>query len=100
VSVGHYLELPGARVIQTAELLLAGRAVRDLLAARAMGVLHGPAGSGKTFAAHVALDQLAVATAWVQFPAGRRCCTSRGGCIASSPAPTRAARTASTSPRT
>jgi len=68
VSVGHYLELPGARVIQTAELLLAGRATRDLLAARAMGVLHGPAGSGKTFAAHVALDQLAVATAWVQFP--------------------------------
>jgi len=55
-------------VIQTAELLLAGRAVRDLLAARAMGVLHGPAGSGKTFAAHVALGELRVATAWVQFP--------------------------------
>jgi len=68
VTVGHYLEVPGARVIQTAELLLAGRALRDLLAARAMGVLHGPAGSGKTFAAHVALAELRVATAWVQFP--------------------------------
>ncbi|MGH2948338.1 MAG: AAA family ATPase [Solirubrobacteraceae bacterium] len=68
MSVGHYLELPGARVIQTVELLLAGRAVRDLLAAGAMGVLHGPAGSGKTFAALVALEELRVATAWVQFP--------------------------------
>lgn len=68
MTVGHHLDLRGARVIQTAELLLADRAVRDLLAARAMGVLHGPAGSGKTFAAHVALDELAVARAWVQFP--------------------------------
>jgi len=68
VNVGHYLDLPGARVIQTAELLLAGRSVRDLLAARAMGMLHGPAGWGKTFAAHVALTELRVATAWVQFP--------------------------------
>jgi hypothetical protein len=28
-------------VIQTAELLLAARSIRDLLAARTMGVLHG-----------------------------------------------------------
>lgn len=68
MTVGHYLELSGARVIQTAELLLTGRTVRDLLVARATGVLHGPAGSGKTFAAHVALSELRVATAWVQFP--------------------------------
>jgi hypothetical protein len=39
-----------------------------VLSARALGVMHGPAGSGKTFAAQLVLDELAVAQAWVQFP--------------------------------
>jgi len=68
VSVEHYLGLDGARIVQTPSLLLSHRAIRDVLAGRALGVLHGPAGSGKTFAARLVLDQLKVAQAWVQFP--------------------------------
>ena len=64
----HHLGLVGARVVQTAEVLLSARAVRDVLSARALGVMHGPAGSGKTFTARLVLDELAVAQAWVQFP--------------------------------
>ena len=61
MTIGHYLGSEGARVIQTTELLLSARAIRDVLAARAMGVLHGPAGSGKTFTAQLILTELAVA---------------------------------------
>ena len=68
MSAEHYLGLDGARVVQTPSLLLSHRAIRDVLAARALGVLHGPAGSGKTFAARLVLDELQVAQAWVQFP--------------------------------
>jgi type II secretory pathway predicted ATPase ExeA len=68
VSARHHLGLVGARVVQTPALLLSRRAIRDILSARALGVLHGPAGSGKTFAACLMLDELQVAQAWVQFP--------------------------------
>jgi Cdc6-like AAA superfamily ATPase len=68
VSVEHYLDLAGARVVQTPSLLLSRRAILDVLSARALGVLHGPAGSGKTFTARLVLDELKVAQAWVQFP--------------------------------
>ena len=68
VSAEHHLDLVGARVVQTPSLLLSHRAIRDVLAARALGVMHGPAGSGKTFAARLVLDELRVARAWVQFP--------------------------------
>ena len=64
----HHLGLVGARVVQTAEVLLSRRAIRDVLSARALGVMHGPAGSGKTFAAQLAVGEFAVARAWVQFP--------------------------------
>jgi hypothetical protein len=64
----HHLGLVGARVVQTAELLLSRRAIRDLLSARALGVMHGPAGSGKTFAAQLAVAEFRVERAWVQFP--------------------------------
>ena len=64
----HHLGLVGARVVQTAELLLSRRAIRDLLSARALGVMHGPAGSGKTFAAELAVAEFRVERAWVQFP--------------------------------
>jgi hypothetical protein len=68
VSAEHHLDLVGARVVQTPALLLSRRAILDVLSARALGVLHGPAGSGKTFAARLVLDELRVARAWVQFP--------------------------------
>ena len=68
MSAEHYLDLVGARVVQTPALLLSRRAILDVLAARALGVLHGPAGSGKTFAARLVLDELALVRAWVQFP--------------------------------
>ena len=64
----HHLGLVGARVVQTAELLLSRRAIRDLLSARALGVMHGPAGSGKTFAAELVVAEFKVERAWVQFP--------------------------------
>jgi DNA transposition AAA+ family ATPase len=64
----HHLGLAGARVVQTAELLLSRRAIRDLLSARALGVMHGPAGSGKTCAAELAVTEFRVERAWVQFP--------------------------------
>ena len=68
MSAEHHLDLVGARVVQTPALLLSRRAILDVLADRALGVLHGPAGSGKTFAARLVLDELRVAQAWVQFP--------------------------------
>jgi hypothetical protein len=64
----HHLGLVGARVVQTAELLLSRRSIRDLLSARALGVMHGPAGSGKTFAAELVVGEFKVERAWVQFP--------------------------------
>jgi hypothetical protein len=68
MTPSHHLGLAGARVVQTAEVLLSRRAIRDVLSARALGVMHGPAGSGKTFAAQLAVGEFAVAGAWVQFP--------------------------------
>ena len=68
MTPSHHLGLVGARVVQTAELLLSRRAIRDLLSARALGVMHGPAGSGKTFAAELAVGEFRVERAWVQFP--------------------------------
>ncbi len=64
----HHLGLVGAKVVQTAQVLLSRRAIRDLLSARALGVMHGPAGSGKTFAAEFAVTEFRVERAWVQFP--------------------------------
>ena len=64
----HHLGLQGARVIQTETLLLTERALRDLLDVGAMGVLHGPAGAGKTFAAALAAREHRVDCCWVQFP--------------------------------
>jgi len=67
-AAAHHLGLQGARVIQTEPLLLTERALSDLLGAHAMGVLHGPAGSGKTFAAALAAARHSVDCCWVQFP--------------------------------
>jgi hypothetical protein len=68
VSPRHHLGLRGAEVMQTEAFLLSERAVQDVASAGAMGVIHGVAGSGKTFAVHAALDSLPVPACCVQFP--------------------------------
>lgn len=68
MNATHHLGLHGARVIETRELQLAEQAVADLVELHAMGVLYGPAGSGKTFAAALAGRGLEIARVNVQFP--------------------------------
>lgn len=68
MSAVHHLGLTGARIIETRELQLAEQAVADLVALDAMGVLYGPAGSGKTFAAALAAEQSSRTIVGVQFP--------------------------------
>ena len=68
MSPRHHLNLEGAAVMQTEAFLLAERAASDVAGALAMGVIHGVAGSGKTFAVHAAIDGLAVPAYSVQFP--------------------------------
>ena len=67
----HFLDLPGATTVQTNYLALTRRAVLDVARHRALGVIHGPAGLGKTFAVEEALGHLGPEweTAWVSFPA-------------------------------
>jgi hypothetical protein len=79
----HHLGPAGARVVQTAELLVSRRATRDLLSARALGVMHGPAGSGKTFAAELVVGEFQVGGRGFSSRAARRCCTSPAACIGS-----------------
>jgi len=68
VTVRHHLQLSGARTLRTTPLALTERAVRDLASARAMGVIHGPAGCGKTFAWQSATTLLDVSVCALQFP--------------------------------
>jgi type II secretory pathway predicted ATPase ExeA len=68
VRAPHHLGLSGARIIETRELQLAEQAVSDLVALDAMGVIYGPAGSGKTFAAALAATQTHSKPTRVQFP--------------------------------
>ena len=51
----HFLGLAGAATVPTEAFLLTHRAVADLAAHAAMGVVHGEAGLGKTFAVDAAL---------------------------------------------
>jgi type II secretory pathway predicted ATPase ExeA len=51
----HFLDLQGAATVATEPLRLTHRAVADLRRARAMGVVHGDAGLGKTFAVEDAM---------------------------------------------
>ena len=66
----HFLDLPGASTVQTDALALTTRAVADIARHRALGVIHGPAGLGKTFAVEQAVDQLGGewAPLWLAFP--------------------------------
>jgi DNA transposition AAA+ family ATPase len=61
--------LAEARTLLTPRLVATHRAVTDLLAAAAMGVVHGMAGLGKTYAVEQALAQAGEDSAcWAGFP--------------------------------
>lgn len=66
--VRHFLDLDGARVLPTAGLQLVEQAVADVLDTNAMGVVHGPAGLGKTFAVERALSGARAVGCWSSFP--------------------------------
>ncbi|GAB1639605.1 AAA family ATPase [Krasilnikovia sp. MM14-A1259] len=54
----HFLNLPGATTLPTPTYQLAARVVDDLVDQLATGVIHGPAGTGKTFAVDANLERL------------------------------------------
>lgn len=54
----HFLNLQGAATVDTDFLALTRRAVTDVAAYRSLGVIHGPAGLGKTFAVEEAAGDL------------------------------------------
>ena len=65
----HFLELAGATTLATDYLLMTHRAVGDLVQANAMGVVHGQAGLGKTYAVEETLARVEKRpTCWVSFP--------------------------------
>ena len=65
----HFLDLDRARTLPTPGLVATGRALADLVEAGAMGVVHGAAGLGKTYAVETALARRSdVAVCWATFP--------------------------------
>jgi DNA transposition AAA+ family ATPase len=56
----HFLRLQGAATLTTAQYQLSARIVDDLVTNAATGVIHGPAGAGKTFAVNANLERLRV----------------------------------------
>ncbi|MFB4319959.1 AAA family ATPase [Actinomadura sp. 21ATH] len=54
----HFLDLPGARTLKTRQYQLTQRIAADVAKDLAMGCVHGPAGTGKTFAVEAALEAL------------------------------------------
>lgn len=54
----HFLGLTGAATLGTGPFHLTGRVIDDLVAKGAVGVVHGPAGTGKTFAVDYHLERL------------------------------------------
>lgn len=70
MSARHFLDLAGATPVETDALLLTSRAVRDVARHRALGVVHGAAGLGKTFAVERALASLDPewSPIWLAFP--------------------------------
>jgi AAA domain len=59
----HFVNLPGAATLPTRQYQLAGQIIGDLIAEAATGVVHGPAGTGKTYAVQAALERLRDAAA-------------------------------------
>jgi DNA transposition AAA+ family ATPase len=65
----HFLDLDQARTLPTPGLVATGRAVADLVEVSAMGVVHGAAGTGKTYAVETVLAGRADASVcWAAFP--------------------------------
>ena len=66
----HFLNLEGAVTVDTDFLSLTRRAVADIAAHRALGVVHGAAGLGKTFAVEEAVAGLGSEweAIWLAFP--------------------------------
>ncbi|MCD2191688.1 ATP-binding protein [Actinomycetospora soli] len=65
----HFLDVDGARTLPTPGLVAVDQAVEHLLDTAAMGVVHGPAGLGKSYAVEQALARHpATAVSWVEFP--------------------------------
>src|SRR5260370_25806299 len=54
----HFVNLPGAATLPTRQYQLTGQIIEDLIAESATGVVHGPAGTGKTYAVQAALERL------------------------------------------
>jgi len=54
----HFVNLPGAATLPTRQYQLTGQIIGDLIAEAATGVVHGPAGTGKTYAVQAALERL------------------------------------------
>lgn len=52
----HFLNFPGLRTLKTHQYQLTQRIVGDVARACAMGCVHGPTGTGKTFAVEAALE--------------------------------------------
>jgi len=59
----QFVDLPGAATLATRQFQLTGQIIDDLVAAGATGVVHGPAGTGKTYAVEAALERLRDPTA-------------------------------------
>ncbi|MFJ2863981.1 AAA family ATPase [Kitasatospora sp. NPDC087314] len=54
----QFVDLAGAATLPTGHFQLTGRVITDLVANAAVGVVHGPAGTGKTYAVEAALEDL------------------------------------------
>lgn len=65
---GHFLNLEGAAVVATDQLLDASEMIRDAADARAMAAIHGAAGTGKSFAVEQALADMPESDwVWIDF---------------------------------
>ncbi|MFE3455777.1 AAA family ATPase [Nonomuraea sp. NPDC059194] len=70
----HFAGLRGAAILPTNHFQLVGRIIGDLVDFQATGVVHGPAGTGKTYAVEAALEALrdgaaaSIATVSLAFP--------------------------------
>lgn len=53
----HFLGLKGAAVLATRQYQLSARVIDDVVDQAAVGVIHGPAGTGKTFAVDAYIEQ-------------------------------------------
>jgi DNA transposition AAA+ family ATPase len=63
----HFLDLPDAQTIKTRPYALTVRAVSDLVEHAGMGLVHGDAGLGKSFAVERAVAGASVPHHWIAF---------------------------------